>query len=194
MNSKWIEPATHNRNPVRVTLLIVASALAARGSLLAPGAIAKFVHLLAFSTWIGSSIWTTFFAGIIMFKNLPRHNFGKVQAKLFPAYFFLHAVCLAIMLVTLQGLQPGILQTSVGVNLGLSLASTLINLYVVEPESTRVMFKRYALESKSEDKSDAYAALASRFGKLHGISSLLNLGATVGACVYLWRLAMRIAL
>ena len=56
------------------------------------------------------------------------------------------------------------------------------------------MFKRYALEDKSETKTDAYAELASKFGKLHGISSLLNLGATIGAFVYLWRLALRITL
>ena len=31
-----------------------------------------FVHLLAFGTFLGTNIWTTFVAGLTMFKNLPR--------------------------------------------------------------------------------------------------------------------------
>ena len=31
-----------------------------------------FVHLLAFGTYVGTNIWTTFIAGLTMFKNLPR--------------------------------------------------------------------------------------------------------------------------
>ena len=39
--------------------------------LLSPKAAAT-VHLLSFSTWFGSVVYTTFVAGITMFKNLPR--------------------------------------------------------------------------------------------------------------------------
>lgn len=31
-----------------------------------------FVHLLAFGTFLGTNLWTTFVAGLTMFKNLPR--------------------------------------------------------------------------------------------------------------------------
>ena len=31
-----------------------------------------FVHLIAFGTFLGTNIWTTFVAGLTMFKNLPR--------------------------------------------------------------------------------------------------------------------------
>jgi Domain of unknown function (DUF4149) len=71
----------HNKNPVRIAALIAATALAARGSLLVPGALPTFVHLLSFGIWLGSTVYTTFFAGIIMFKNLPRQTFGKVQVR-----------------------------------------------------------------------------------------------------------------
>lgn len=33
-----------------------------------------------------------------MFKNLPRQTFGRLQSKLFPAYFALSASCAAIQL------------------------------------------------------------------------------------------------
>jgi hypothetical protein len=45
------------------------------------------IHLLSFGTWLGTVIYTTFVAGITMFKNLPRRTFGTLQSKLFPKYF-----------------------------------------------------------------------------------------------------------
>jgi hypothetical protein len=56
------------------------------------------------------------------------------------------------------------------------------------------MLQRYDLEAKGESKSDAYTVLASSFSKLHGISSLLNLGALIGAFAYAWRLSGAITL
>jgi ABC-type spermidine/putrescine transport system permease subunit II len=54
------------------------------------------LHTLSFATWFGSVAYTTFVLGITMFKNLPRQTFGKLQAKLFPKYFFLGSVCLVL--------------------------------------------------------------------------------------------------
>jgi Domain of unknown function (DUF4149) len=53
----------------------------------------------------------------------------NLQSKLFPAYFFLHAVCISAMLITLRGLRPGALTGSTGYWLGGSLVSTLLNLF-----------------------------------------------------------------
>ncbi len=36
------------------------------------------IHLLAFSSWFGCSIWVTFVAGIVIFKTLLRHVFGRL--------------------------------------------------------------------------------------------------------------------
>lgn len=80
------------------------------------------------------------------------------------------------------------------IEFGIALISTLLNLFIVEPANTSVMFKRYALEDKGEQQSDAYKKLASKFGQLHGISSILNLGATITAFTYAWRLALRLTL
>lgn len=35
--------------------------------------------MLAFAAWLGSTVWTTFVAGITMMRNLPRQQFGKLQ-------------------------------------------------------------------------------------------------------------------
>ena len=71
--------------------------------------------------------------------------------------------------------------------LGVSLAMTLLNQFYLEPKSTKIMFDRYDLEN-SEDpnvmETDEYKALKSSFGKLHGMSSLTNLIALIGATVH----------
>lgn len=38
----------------------------------------------ASGTLLGTSVWVTFFAGLLLFKNLPRAQFGEVQSAIFP--------------------------------------------------------------------------------------------------------------
>lgn len=63
---------------VRLTAVCAAVFVAARFS---PSYLSNralgFVHLLAFGTFLGTNIWTTFVAGLTMFKNLPRQVRGK---------------------------------------------------------------------------------------------------------------------
>ena len=40
-------------------------------------------HLFSFSSWFGCSMWISFVGGLVMFNNLPRHVFGRLQSKLF---------------------------------------------------------------------------------------------------------------
>ena len=65
---------------VRLGLLTAAVALAARSTEFVPVQVAAFIHVISWGLWLGSNIWTTFVAGITMFKNLPRQTFGRLQA------------------------------------------------------------------------------------------------------------------
>lgn len=38
----------------------------------------------AVGSGLGTSVWVTFFAGLLLFKNLPRVQFGEVQSAIFP--------------------------------------------------------------------------------------------------------------
>ncbi|CAM9945655.1 unnamed protein product, partial [Phaeothamnion confervicola] len=153
--------------------------------------LAKFLHVLAFAVWIGSSFWTTFFAGITMFRNLPRQTFGRLQSKLFPQFFALNAVCIGVTAATLGASS---LQGPAGSALAVALVANLANMFVLEPRSTTIMLKRYDMEDAGTKESDEYKMLAKKFGALHGMSSLANLGALVAGFVYTWRLAAGIAL
>ena len=71
--------------------------------------------------------------------------------------------------------------------MSLSLAMTLLNQFLLEPKSTKIMFERYDLENSDDPKakeSSEYKKLAASFGKMHGMSSLTNLIALIGAAVH----------
>merc|ERR1719343_2002056 len=119
------------------------------------------MHLFCFASWFGCSMWVSFIAGLVMFHNLPRHVFGRLQAKLFPRYFqwsfgfvamtlFLNAVGpLSAMLnispdaakSTSASSSTLDLPTSQIVNLLLILAVILTNMLYFEPVTTAVMFE-----------------------------------------------------
>lgn len=50
-------------------------------SLIEVGLSPRGLYSLGLGTLLGSGVWVTFIAGIIMFKTLPRQQFGNVQKK-----------------------------------------------------------------------------------------------------------------
>ncbi|KAL4427167.1 hypothetical protein ABPG77_001171 [Micractinium sp. CCAP 211/92] len=182
-------PSAANKNIVRLLAATAVVAAAARGTAYLPATGVAFVHLLAYGTWLGTIVWTTFVAGFTMFKNLPRQTFGRLQSKLFPLYFGLSAACCAIQLGVLGFTAPAAPQKEL-LLLGIGLGSSLLNLLYVEPCATKVMFQRYALESAEGARDEgAIKAMAKQFGKWHGLSSLLNLAVLVVAVGHGWWLA-----
>lgn len=152
------------------------------------------LHLLSFASWFGCSIWVSFVAGIIMFKNLPRHVFGRLQAKLFPAYFLFSAILVALSMFSASAL--GWSFQSLSIILGV----ILTNLVYFEPQTTKVMFERHVVERKLGTghevgiikPKDAKIAndpelkrLSKKFGMLHGVSTLMNLAALGVGCYWL---------
>jgi hypothetical protein len=113
-NQPFIRPAPHNSPLFRAIAILYALLFAiyqgsnspstsanatlqkvAKYCILPPNAAAT-VHLLSFSTWFGTVVYTTFVAGITMFKNLPRRVFGTLQSKLFPLYFQLGTIMIGL--------------------------------------------------------------------------------------------------
>mmetsp|Transcript_32908 Transcript_32908/g.62880 ORF Transcript_32908/g.62880 Transcript_32908/m.62880 type:complete len:315 (-) Transcript_32908:1903-2847(-) len=106
----FIRPALHNSPFFRSLAILYALLFAIYQSssatapalhklgkyLILPPNIAATVHLLSFSTWFGTVVYTTFVTGITMFKNLPRRVFGTLQSKLFPLYFKLCSVMIGV--------------------------------------------------------------------------------------------------
>jgi len=142
------------------------------------------LHLITFTSWFGCSVWVTFIAGIVMFKHLPRHVFGRLQAKLFPAYFIFSALVVAISMMTAAALGWEVK------SLGIILLTILMNVLYFEPETTRVMILRHAVERRlktgheigqlrpsdpAKANDPELKALSKKFGMLHGVSTTLNM-------------------
>ena len=166
------------------------------------------LHLLAFSSWFGCSVWVSFIAGIVMFKALPRHIFGRLQSKLFPAYFIFSAGAIVVAIATSSSLTKSREEASstntIPYSLIFILACTLLNLLYFEPATTKVMFQRHAVEKRlgtgheigkirPDDPKKAndpqLKALSKTFGMLHGASTLLNLASLGFGCAWLSKCA-----
>lgn len=201
-----LEPSAANKLPVRAAALVASvSAAAYFGAPQLSQSATAFVHLLAVAAFLGTSLWTTFVAGIVMFKNLPRQTFGKLQAKLFPIYFIILSSSSLVAFATLAAATPGgaaaVASSFSGRALLAAAVGSLANALWLEPAATEVMFSRYAIENKypggatkSAEDAARTTALGKRFGALHGGSSLFNLASLCAMVAYAWRLAGQIAL
>jgi len=150
----------------------------------------KSAYLIGYSWLLGMSIWVTFFAGPIAFRALPRHQFGTLQHRVFPIYFVMSIAMSSGLLALWATSHPTVLayitrpvvgDVAQAYALTLVLVSQAVNYFVIGPLTSQTMFQRHKLE-KEEGKaynepgvSDAMKALNSKFGSLHGISSLANL-------------------
>ncbi|KAL5224200.1 hypothetical protein ABZP36_010839 [Zizania latifolia] len=173
---------------------------------------AKMAHLLCFATSWGAALWATFIGGIIMFKNLPRHQFGNLQGKMFPAYFTLISVCAAVSVAAFSYLHPWKTASTVErYQLGFLLAALgfdLSNLVVFTPMTIEMMKKRHKIErdlsigeevgwSKNVQvakNNPTLAAMNKKFGMIHGLSSLANIMAFGSLAMHSWYLASKLEL
>uniref|UniRef100_A0A7N0T9K2 TMEM205-like domain-containing protein n=1 Tax=Kalanchoe fedtschenkoi TaxID=63787 RepID=A0A7N0T9K2_KALFE len=172
----------------------------------------KLAHLLSFATAWGSALWVTFIGGIIMFNNLPRHQFGNLQSKMFPAYFTLVGVCCAISVAAFAYLHPYKTASAVEkYQLGFLLSAfafNLSNLVVFTPMTIEMMKQRHKIEreknigeevgwSKNKEvakKDPKLAAMNKKFGMIHGLSSLANVMAFGSLAMHSWYFAGKIDL
>ncbi|KAM0947605.1 hypothetical protein DsansV1_C07g0069211 [Dioscorea sansibarensis] len=174
--------------------------------------VAKLAHLLCFSTAFGAALWVTFIGGIIMFKNLPRHQFGSLQGRMFPAYFTLVSTCAAVSVAAFAYLHPWRSASSIErYQLGFLLSSLgfdLSNLFVFTPMTIEMMKKRHKVErelnigeevgwSKNMETAKTNPKLAGmnkKFGMIHGLSSLANILSFGSLAMHSWYLAGKINL
>eukprot|EP00850_Spirogloea_muscicola_P003764 SM000015S01264 [mRNA] locus=s15:932774:933947:+ [translate_table: standard] len=171
-------------------------------------ALLRLLHLVAFATALGTTYWVTFVGGIIMFRNLPRHQFGTLQSKLFPAYIATQAVCACACIAVFAALHPvrdsqEALQLAA---LGVVAVCSLSNLAVFGPVTSKITQERHKVEREAGIGQEAglsknrevaktnpqLAALNRKFGTWHGLSSTVNMISFGALCVHLWYLACRL--
>ncbi|WWC64132.1 uncharacterized protein I303_106740 [Kwoniella dejecticola CBS 10117] len=160
-------------------------------SALAPFSVKGF-YLITWGTALGTNVWNTI-SGYRTFKTLPRQTFGTLQARLQPLYFTFSSLATSTLLFTHLWFHPGLISsprvephwaTSAEGQQGLlivaSLIPQLLNLLVVSPLASDIMFERHRqerVEGKEYDEpnvSEALQKLNKKFSLYHGIASALN--------------------
>lgn len=127
---------------------------------------------------------------------MPRQTFRDVQEVLFPAFFQMSALCVALLLALSPESGPANALSA----LAPAFAAVLANLLFLEHKTTDVMKRRAALERMDDaaalaaypglGKKLALKQLGGQFGKWHGLSSAANLVALCGAIAFGWGLAL----
>lgn len=112
----------------------------------------RLVHLLAFATVYGSSIWVNFIGGHVLARTIPRQQFGFIQSKLYPVYFNTLACGLAICLLAHSAVHPWRSPSKAerfeDYNLIFSLLLTLVNMLYFEPQATEALFEKLKIEKE----------------------------------------------
>ncbi|OCF31397.1 hypothetical protein I317_05955 [Kwoniella heveanensis CBS 569] len=160
-------------------------------SALAPFTLKGF-YLITWGTALGANVWNTI-SGFRTYKTLPRQTFGTLQSRLTPLYFTFSTLSTATLLLTHLYFHPGLISsprvephwaTSEAGHQGFLILAALIpqvlNLLVVGPWTSEVMFQRHRqerVESKEYDEagvSEEMEKINKKFSILHGIGSALN--------------------
>ncbi|MCO5568644.1 hypothetical protein L7F22_022343 [Adiantum nelumboides] len=167
----------------------------------------RTIYLATFSAIYGIALWITFLSGHLLSRTLPRQQLGVVQSKLFPVYLRMITACVALCGLTHALLHPW--QSADRsehwqyVNFGLCTGLALLNMLVVEPKATKMMFEKLRVEKEEgrgqsgEEVSDdivkqRIANIDTKFRGLHQMASYLNLGIVAGLSWHLWYLANRL--
>lgn len=161
-------------------------------------------HLIAYGSLLGTQVFQTFIGGIVAYRALPRPQFSSLQAAIFPIYFSMQTALPVILALTYPGertglaLRPSGLSGVLDVQNRVHVLTPLLTVFVtglanamaVGPATTKIMKERKHQETRDGKKSydpgpqsKEMQALNQRFGRMHGISSLLNM---IGFLATLW--------
>ncbi|VAX15696.1 hypothetical protein MNBD_NITROSPINAE01-100 [hydrothermal vent metagenome] len=153
----------------------------------------KYIHLISVSIWIGAIVFFSFIGAPAIFKTLDRQTAGDVVGAIFPKYFMLGQICSVTALVTLAlvGLSTGF-QSSVKIGIILLLVMGGIAAYsgMVNGPQARAVKEDIRAETDATKKAE----LKKKFGKLHGISMVLNIATLLLALSLLFFTVKYIAL
>ncbi|KAJ5198789.1 uncharacterized protein N7459_008652 [Penicillium hispanicum] len=157
-------------------------------------------HVLSYGTLLGTQFFQSFVGGVVAFRALPRPQFSSLQAAIFPIYFSMQSALPVVVALTASrgGQALGISGLAAPENRYTTLlpmatvaVTGLINQIVLRPLTMKIMRERKHQETRDGKKSydpaphsKEMVALNKRFGRVHGISSLVNLISLVATVCY----------
>ncbi|KAI5967660.1 hypothetical protein CANMA_002840 [Candida margitis] len=151
-------------------------------------------HFLFYSLSFGGTAFYSYIVSPVLFKELPRGDFSKVQSKVFPCYFKYQILApLLLAAVTPFKYCPIAIGT-----LAIASLSGIVNLFYLEPKCHAIKEERIKLASAGKEKkdngepSDEMQALTTSFRRWHGLSMLVNNLSVLSLAVYGLTVAKRL--
>ncbi|KAJ5239426.1 hypothetical protein N7468_004045 [Penicillium chermesinum] len=157
-------------------------------------------HIISYGTLLGTQFFQSFVGGVIAFRALPRPQFASLQTAIFPVYFSLQTALPVVVALTaskgrhllgLSGLTAPENRWGTLIPLATVAITGLINQVILRPLTVNIMHERKQQETRDGKKSyDAgphskeMIELNKKFGRIHGISSLVNLGSFIATIYY----------
>jgi len=144
------------------------------------------LNLTSTSVQLGSQVYVGAVGGPTMFLNMPRQDFGNLQARLFPK---LGLVTLGTGITSLASYLLHHPLDAPALNLLLSLGANSLNALLVFPLTTRLMFKLRQFEEGTAERKK----LGAKFGIMHLLSVLLNTVSMGANIAYFYLLASQLS-
>jgi len=151
---------------------------------LSPPALAS-LNLAAVAVQFGAQNWVAWVAGPTMFLNMPRNDFGNIQARLFPKLGMVSVATGGLTLASYSLHHPVDTATYL---LAASLACNCLNSFLIFPKTTELQFLKRGIKDEKEK-----AAAERRFGMVHGVSVLVNLVSMVANLAYICLLGSQLS-
>ncbi|KVN29106.1 hypothetical protein WJ63_10640 [Burkholderia pyrrocinia] len=146
------------------------------------------VFRLLSAVWVGSLLTIGYAVAPVLFNSLERMTAGSVAAQLFRIEAILGAVCGVLLLVlSNQQVRRGCGEyRRVRWILAAMVGCVLVGYFALQPFMNALRVA--AMEAGTDI---AHSAHASRFGMLHGVSSLFYLVESVLGLMLIWKLPAR---
>lgn len=113
------------------------------------------LHLLAYSTLLGTELYQSFVMTKLAYQALPRSAFTSLQKRVFPIYFRGQTLLLGLVALTLPTQGPrALVNRSNLIAFGVASATAILNLVIYGPKTQRLMIERvHQSMSRSNSKS-----------------------------------------
>ncbi|KAK5634889.1 hypothetical protein RRF57_010601 [Xylaria bambusicola] len=162
------------------------------------------LHLLFFSSLLGTQLYQTFLVTKICYTSLPRSAFATLQKRLFPIYFRSQSLLLLLTIVTIpsQGPLTLIANRAAWIPFTIAGATATLNWWIYGPRTRELMIERVHQETQdgmqkqsvkdgncgdvdalSETPSAEMQRIRRSFSRNHAMSIHLNL-LTIGAMLW----------
>ncbi len=145
--------------------------------------ILKYLHLLTLIVWLGGMILFSFVVTPSIFKILTREMAGTMVGNLFPKYFFIGYIASLFLLVTLWLIAHDYLH-AVRVPFAILIVATALTF--VSGMGVGARAREAKAQMYAEQDVTKKEELRKEFGKVHAVSTILNVAIMLLLLGYVW--------